>query len=235
MTITFSRIIDLSHTLEQGIPIWPGDPQISIQTVATVEHDGYYLQRLTFGEQTGTHFGSSAHFHRDEIYAEDLPPESFVRDAVCIDVRAHVESDPDYTVDREELKRWEAEHGIIPEGSVVLLCTGWSSRWKDPGAYLGIDRLQPATLHTPGFDLDAARFLAEDRGVVGLGIDTHGIDPGRDVNARVNAYWLRGERFHLENLTALERLPATGITLFIGVPKVARSSGGPARVLALVE
>jgi kynurenine formamidase len=235
MLISFNDIIDLSHTLDPDIPIWPGDPRISIETVATIERDGYALQRLTFGEQSGTHLGSSAHFDRNGIHADDLPLRSFVRTAVCIDVRAIAANDPDYALDREAVASWEAEYGHVPEGSVVLLNTGWSERWNDPDAYLGIDRSHPTAHRTPGFGLDAARFLADERGVVGLGIDTHGIDPGADPAFRVNAFWLRGERFHLENLTRLERLPATGITLFIGAPRIARSSGGPARVLALVE
>ncbi len=115
-----------------------------------------------------------------------------------------------------------------------MMNSGWSGRWGDPDAYLGREASAAPAMHFPGFGLDAARYLAEERGAIGLGIDTHGIDAGIDTGFSVNAFWLRGERFHLENLASLDALPPTGITLVIGALKIAGGSGAPARVLALI-
>jgi kynurenine formamidase len=232
MNITFSRIIDLTHPLANGIPCWPGDPEIDLQTLATIERDGYYLQSLKLGEHSGTHIGVAAHFHAGEPFADDLPPESFIRHAVKINVREECASNSDYQFTRSGLEAWERRNGRIDEKMVVLLETGWSERWNDGDDYFGFDT--DRRMHFPGYSLEVAQLLAEERGVIGLGIDTHGIDAGADTDFTVNNYWLRGERFHLENLTNLVALPERGFTIVIGVMKIARGSGGPARVLGLV-
>jgi kynurenine formamidase len=232
MTLTFSSVIDLTHRLAGGIPTWPGDPLVEVYPLASIGKEGYWLQEVRLCEHSGTHFGSSAHFRSDGLFADDLPPDSFIRTAVMIDISSEVEADSDCRLTQQMIEAWERTHGRVPEDSIVLLQTGWSRRWSDPPRYIATD--ENGVGHYPGFGLEAARFLAGERGVVGLGIDTPGIDAGTDEALSVNDYWLRGERFHLENLTNLDRLPATGFTLVIGVLKIARSSGGPARVLAMV-
>lgn len=233
MNINYNTVVDLSHVVRPGAPIWPGDPAIVLSPEAVPERDGYSLQRLTIGEHSGTHCGVAAHFTPGDVTMDRLDPAGLVRQAIVIDVAPQVEDNPRYILDIDAIEHWERSHGRVPEGSAVLLHTGWSGRWDDPAAYLGQDAGATEAMRTPGYGLDAARFLAGERGVVGLGIDTHGIDSGADTEFSVNAFWLRGERFHLENLTNLHRLPAVGITLFIGALKIAEGSGAPARVLAL--
>ncbi len=234
MNIKYNTVIDLSHSLGPGIPCWPGDPRVELDTVATVAVDGFYLQRLSLSEHGGTHIGVAAHFHRGGTTVGELPPGNLIRSAVTIDVSAAVESSSDYRLHVADVVAWEREHGVVPEGAVVLLYTGWDRHWRDAAAYLGACLTTPGAALTPGFSLDAARFLANERGVAGLGIDTHGIDAGSDALFSVNEFWLRGERFHLENLTNLGLLPPSGITLFIGALGIAGGSGAPARVLALI-
>jgi len=228
-------IIDLTHAIAPGIPCWPGDPEPEITRVATIDRDGYLLNRLTMGEHTGTHIGFAAHFSADGMSADAFPVSSLLLPGVMIDVRRECATDHDYMLSRDRIAIWEDANGKIPERSVVMMNSGWSGRWGDPDAYLGRDDPAVPAMRFPGFGLDAARYLAEERGVIGLGIDTHGIDAGIDAAFSVNAYWLRGERFHLENLTSLDALPATGITLIIGALNIAGGSGAPARVLALVK
>jgi len=235
MMINYDTVIDLSRELRPGMPVWPGDPPAELETIASIDREGYLLRRLACGEHTGTHIGTAAHFHADGTTADALEPAMLIRPAIMIDVAARVRENADYHLDVAAVEHWEREHGRIPPGAVVLLGTGWGERWDDPDAYLGRRHTARAgsPMHTPGYGLDAARFLACERNVVGLGIDTHGIDPGSDTAFSVNAYWLQGYRFHLENLTGLLLLPPSGITLFIGALKIAGSSGAPARVLAV--
>jgi kynurenine formamidase len=110
--------------------------------------------------------------------------------------------------------------------------TGFQERWGDPGAYLNADA--SGVLHYPGFGLDAARRLIEERGIGGLGIDTMGVDPGRDEEFRVNSLLLRDHRIHVENLTGLEAMPPNGAWMVIGGIRNRRGSGGPATVFGLV-
>lgn len=233
MNINYSTVIDLTHPVRMGIPCWPGDPAVELNAVATVPDEGFYLQEIRLGEHSGTHIGVAAHFHPGDTSIHQLDPGQLIRPAVVIDITASVAADSDYALTVDDLVLWERNHGRLPAGGVLLLHTGWERHWNDPAAYLG-SGLAGNAMHTPGFGLDAARFLAEERGLAGLGIDTHGIDPGSDTAFSVNDFWLRGERFHLENLANLGMLPPKGITLFIGALFIAGGSGAPARVLALV-
>lgn len=220
-------IVDLTHTLMPTIPIWPGDPSVMIEPVATVSTTGYLLHRLQFSEASGTHFACSAHFAQHGLTMHEFPANQFILPGVCIDVRDQVAKDFNFSLSAENILEWEALYGRIPERSVLLLCTGWDRYWHHHQHYL----IAP----TPGYSLAVAQMLAEERGVLGLGIDTHGIDNGSDITFSVNNYWLQGERFHLENLTNLGLLPPIGFVLFIGALKIADGAGSPARVLAMIE
>ncbi len=223
-------MFDLTHTTRLGMPAWPGDPPFAAETIATVERDGYFLRSLFLCEHTGTHFGAPAHFHADGITADMFAPEELVRPAVTIDVRPRAARDRDFRVTPATIVEWEAIYGRIPEGCVVLVATGWSRFWSDPPAYAGIDGR--GALHFPGVTVEAARLLGDERRAIGLGIDTLGIDGGDDATLAVNAWWLAGRRYHLENLKIPEELPPTGLTLVAAPLKIEGSSGAPARVLA---
>ncbi|NBT62186.1 MAG: hypothetical protein EBT02_10475 [Planctomycetia bacterium] len=67
-----------------------------------------------------------------------------------------------------------------------------------------------------------------------MGIDTAGIEPGKDSNFSCNKVLLHGQRIHLENLTNLNQLPAVGAHLFIGALPIEGATGSPARVIALI-
>lgn len=234
MNINYSTVVDLTHPLRPGVPCWPGDPAVELRAVATVAAEGYHLQRITLGEHSGTHIGVASHFHPGDTTAEHLDPRQLIVPAVVVDISSSAAADNDYALGVADLRLWEGRHGAFPAGGAVLLHTGWDRHWNDPAAYFG-GGLSGGAMHTPGFGLDAARFLAEERGITGLGIDTHGVDPGSDTAFSVNDFWLRGRRFHLENLANLGSLPPAGITLFIGALSIAGGGGAPARVLALAE
>ena len=99
--------------------------------------------------------------------------QKLIAPAVVIDVRSAVEENADYRLSMRDLETWEARHGPIVQGAVVLMLTGWGKRWPDPIRYLGSSTpSDPKTLHFPGFSKEAADFLVEERHVDGIGIDT---------------------------------------------------------------
>jgi len=130
------------------------------------------------------------------------------------------------------VEAWEAVNGKIQPGSLVIVFTGWQERWDDPAAF--INRGADGRLHFPGFGLDAARLLLDERGAAGLGSDAHSVEIGLDAAFSVNQYALAREALVLENLTNLEHLPAQGATLAIGLLRLAGASGAPAAVIAFV-
>ncbi len=215
------KIVDLTHPITAGMTTWPDDPDVERLAWATVGSDGYLLGVTRIGDHTGTHIGVGAHLHPDGVTIDRLPVDLLVRPAVVIDTNHDLSS--------ATIIAWEAEHSRVPAGGVVIVRTGRSRYFNDRDRYRGAKNLDHY-----GVSLEAARLLAENRGVVGLGIDTLGIDPGADDTLATNHYWLQGYRYHLENLAHLDRLPYTGVTLYIAPLPIVGASGAPARVLALV-
>lgn len=231
-TITFSRVVDLSHVITTDIPLWPGDPPVELEAVANFDPDGYYLRRFSMGEHSATHMNAPNSFHEDGVDIDAYDPESLVVPAVVIDVRQQAEANADYQVSIADITAWEAEHGPVPAGSVVLAYTGWQEKWGDPAAFFNEDA--EGGMHFPGFAAKTTRFLLEERDVAGVGIDTHGVDPGLDEEYGTNTEVLARQGIILENLTNLDQLTATGTTLVIGILRLENGSGSPVSVLAFV-
>jgi len=230
-TITYSRVVDLSHDIHPGIPRWPGDPPVQIKPAAKLERDGYRLNAFSMGEHSGTHLNAPSSFHAQGDSVDAYPAESLVVAAVVVDVRDRAAANPDYILEAADVAAWERRWGQAPRGSLVLLLTGWSERWDNPREFLGYD--PQGRMHFPGFSLDAARILLDQRGVAGLGTDTHGLDPGWDAAFEVNKLVLAQPRISLENMTNLHLLPAVGSTLVIGILRLQAGTGSPVSVLAL--
>ena len=224
----YSRLIDLSHTIDQCMPLWPGDPLTEFITVANRDVDGFYLRKISIGEHTGTHLTAPFTFHPNGSSVDQYPLESLVAPGVTVDISDRTSMNPDYTMSVTDLINWERKYGPISNGSIVLALTGWQQKWRAPENYLGIDTM--SRLHFPGFSLEAAQFLLDHRRIHGLGIDTHGIDPGLDNTFSVSKLMLQEPRIVLANLTNLNKLPPKGFTLTIGILKLQGGSGSPASV-----
>ncbi len=234
--IVYSRVLDLSRAIHPSMTVWPGDPAVQFETTARLDQDGYVLRRFSMGEHTGTHLSAPSCFYADGPTIDAYAPESLVVPGVVIDLRQKALGHPDYALSRRDLREWEGRHGQVPGGSVVLARTGWGEKWDDPAEYLGeyLGQRAGPGLHFPGFGIDAARFLLEQRGIAGLGIDTHGVDPGQDSSFAVSKLLLEQPRIVLANLTGLDQLPPTGTTLVIGILRLQGGSGSPASVTALI-
>lgn len=231
-TISYTTVLDLSHPLDAAAPRWPGDPPVQIEPAASLDRDGYRLSRVSLGEHTGTHLNAPAHFIDGGATLDAISPERLVLPAARLDFSAACAANPDAVFGLAELAAWEAQHGPFPAGALALLHTGWQSRWPDAQRFFNPD--EAGRLHFPGFGLDVARRLLEERGAAGLGSDAHGVEPGLDETFAVNRLALSRGALVLENLCNLDQLPVTGATLLIGALPLRGGSGAPARVLALV-
>ena len=231
-SIAYRRVVDLSHPIHPSIPRWPGDPPVKFTTAATLESEGFRLGSFSMGEHSGTHMNAPISFHAQGVAIDAYPAESLVAPAVVLDVRDRAVANPDHCLGVSGVAEWEEKWGPVPAGSIVLLATGWDGKWEEPRAYLGYD--DRGEMHFPGFGLAAARVLLEERGVTGLGIDTHGLDPGQGGTFAVNKLVLEQPRIALENLANLDQLPAVGSTLVIGILRLKDGAGSPVSVLAFV-
>ena len=230
-TVAFRRVIDLTHPIRPGIPIWPGDPPVEFETIATITGNGYFLRRFSMGEHSGTHISTPSAFFDRGLGPDSVPPEALVVPAVVVDSHDKARQDPDYTLTVDDLALWERVRGEIPAGSIILLLTGWHRYWDEPQRFINVGA--DGIMHTPGFAPEAVSFLMDERGAAGVGIDTHGVDAGTDTSLEASRTALTNGAFALECLNNLDQLPAIGTTLVIGRLPLVGGSGSPACVLAL--
>ncbi len=228
--IQYSSVISLSHTINTTIPLWPGDPAVEFKTVADLETDGYFLRSFTIGEHSATHMNAPNSFFKNGQSIDAYRPESLVVPAVVIDVRNKVANNNDYVISFDDIRAWESENGVIPAGSLVLFYTGFQAYWRNPERFFNADA--NGGLHFPGVDGDTTAFLLRERRIVGIGIDTHGADPGQDQEFRTNKQVLENNGIVLECLNNLDQLPPRGTTVVIGALALEGGSGSPVSVMA---
>lgn len=225
-----TRVIDLTHPLYEGMPVWPGAAPFRMTRL--VDYDqGYRLHSFAMAENVGTHVDAPSHFAAGTRDIDELGPAELVVPAVVIDVRDKVARDADYRLSARDVRLWEDAHGPVPAGSLVILNTGWHLRFADADRYVNVD--SGGIMHFPGFGREAAELLFA-RGVAGLGIDTLSIDHGPSRDFPVHRLAAGADKIMIENLTNLIALPPVGATVVIGVLKVRGASQAQARILALL-
>lgn len=231
-TIAYRNVVDLTHPIHPGIPIWPGDPPVRFLPTADIRRDGYFLRQFSMGEHSGTHLSSPAAFYPDAAGPADLPAAALVIPAVVIDISRQAAANPDYALTPDDIADWERRYGPVPPDSIALLFTGWQQYWSVPERFINADA--NGTMHTPGFGRDAARILLSQRNAAGLGSDAPGIDPGADTELSISRMTLARPRPVLECLNNLNLLPPVGATVIVGRLPLVGGSGSPASVLALI-
>lgn len=226
-----AEIVDLTHDLSESSPLFPGGVPFALEPMSRIA-DGYYMNSFSSGEHTGTHVDAPAHFGKGLPTVDEISVARLISLGVQIDVRARAAANSDYVLTLPDLGDWEKANGKIPPRALVVLNTGWHLRWGSPERYLNKD--DAGTMHFPGFSAEAAEYLLKERDVNGLGIDTASIDPGKSTGYEAHKIVLNGGRYQVENLDNLDVLPARGFTIIVAPAKIARGSGAPARVLAIV-
>ena len=239
------RVVDLTQPLGPDTPviglpeIFASSPGVTIDPISRYDDSGpaWYWNTLTLGEHTGTHFDAPVHWISGKDLPENrcdtIPVDRFIGPACVIDVSGDVAEDPDFLLTPERIEAWEQEHGTVPVRSWVLLRTDWSQR-EGAEAFLNVEEDGP---HTPGFDAEASRMLAEERGVLGVGVETVGTDAGQAGGFDPpfpNHHIMHGAgKFGLASLCNLDQLPPTGAIVIAAPLKIVDGSGSPLRVLAI--
>ena len=230
--------IDLTHALGAETIFWPtAEPYVHEEVFAGTTEGGYYYStyNLALSEHGGTHLDAPVHFAEGRQSADEVPLDRLIGPAAVIDVAAAAGADADYRVTREDILAWEADNGTLPPGAIVLVRTGFASRWPDAARYLGTELKGDegvAALHFPGLSEGAARLLAEERGVAAVGIDTASIDYGQSQDYIVHQVLLGRNIPVFENVADLSALPPTGAMVVALPAKVEGGSGAPLRIVA---
>ncbi len=225
------QVIDLTHRLSPDFPVYPGYAPFSAIVTSTIDGIGSLSRQVTMEEHVGTHVDAPAHFIVDGDDVSTIPPERLVAPLAVLDISKRVREDDDATVSVDDVLAWEDEHGLLPSGAFVAMRSGWDSRAGDADAFLNIG--DDGLLHFPAWSPAAAAFLAEERDIVGVGVDTISMDNTTSPTFESHVILLGAGLYGVENLAGLGDVPVAGATIVVGAPRFAGGSGGPARVLAL--
>lgn len=232
--------VDLSYGYDHSTVFWPTAKPFELTAVAAgITEGGYYYAANDFSmaEHGGTHLDAPIHFAEGRLTADQIPLGRLIGAAVVVDVSEAAAANPDYQVQVSDMEAWEAEHGSIPDGAILLLRTGWGARWPDRERYLGTVLTGPEAvpqLHFPGLHPDAARWLVERREIDAVGIDTPSIDHGQSTLFESHRILFADDVPAFENVAELERMPSTGAYVVALPMKIAGGSGGPLRIVGLI-
>ncbi len=227
----FRRVQDLTHTLKPTFPSFSGQPVFKSDVAVTIQKDGYYGLNISYFEHIGTHMDAPAHFGDGARTVEQLPVAVLVAPVAVVHIHERASKDHDAQVTPDDVRVWERKYGRLPRGAAVFMHSGWDSRVGSSRAFRNPD--SAGVMHFPGFRPDTVEFLLREREVVGIGVDTLSLDFGPSKDFKTHRTWLPANRWGLENLANLARIPPAGAWVFVGAPKVAGGSGGPCRVFAL--
>jgi kynurenine formamidase len=220
----FTKAVDLTHTTWPEFPTFFNKPQLEIETLTTLEKDGFNNRKWHIVEHTGTHMDAPFHFS-DKESADRIPVESLVAPLVVINIADRGASDPDTQLTVDDIKAWEAKNGTLPDRCCVAMNSGWDQHVKT-------DKFRN-DMHFPGFHPETVELLLE-RNAVGIAVDTLSLDHGQSKDFKFHATWLPAGRWGIEAVANLAQVPESGATVVIAVTKIEGATGGPTRVIALV-
>jgi kynurenine formamidase len=239
------EVIDLTARLEPETPVirlpepFGNTVSFTLHEISRYDERGpaWYWNDISTGEHTGTHFDAPVHWAtgRDGEDVAKVPVTRLIAPAVVLDFSAQAAADPDFLLEVEHIRKWEADHGPLPDGGWLLYRTGWDVRSQSQEDFLNANETGP---HTPGISVECARWLARSR-LLGLGVETVGTDAGAahsfDPPFPCHASLLGAGKYGLTQLQNLSRLPATGAVVIAAPLPITGGSGSPCRALALVE
>lgn len=207
------KVYDLTHTIQNDMPVYPGTEQPKLTTACTIEAVGYRETLLHMFSHTGTHMDAPAHMLLNGAALDSYPGEKFAGTAVVVDCRERE------SISLPLLQSYDL-HGV----DFVLFCTGWDKKWGSPDYYEGF----------PCLTADAAAYLAT-LPLKGVGEDSISLDPCDSVDFPNHITLMRADFINTENLTGLDALIGRRFT-FVTLPlKFENSDGCSCRAIAMEE
>ena len=213
------RVIDLTHTIESGMPVYPGTEPPILEPANTYDRDGFRETKLSMYSHTGTHMDPPAHLFRDRTTLDAFPPEQFIGKALVIDCSSLKEGEP---ITMDHLSRYGTK---AETADFLLFYLGWDARWGSE-AYFG---------DYPCIDDSVLEYILEGS-YKGIGFDVIGLDPIADGNlTRHKKLFQTRDIINIENLCNLG-LCGNDLFWFSCFPlKIRDCDGSPIRAVAWFE
>ena len=239
-SFTAENIVDLSYAYDSTTIYWPTEKGFAFEKgTEGITPGGYFYtaNRFWTPEHGGTHIDAPIHFYEGGWTVDQIPLERLAGAGIVIDVSQHCSENSDYLIQKSDCEEWERSNGRIPEGAIVLLRTGFGKYWPDRVQYMGTDQRGAdgvAKLHFPGLHPETAKWLADERKVKAVGLDTPSIDYGQSSRFETHVALFERSVPAFENVANLERLPEKGFTVIALPMKIKGGSGGPLRIVAIL-
>ena len=241
LTAQDREIIDLTYSFDENTIFWPTEKGFQFhEGFHGMTEKGYWYEAngFTTAEHGGTHLDAPIHFYKDRYTADEIPLEKFIGNAIVVDASEECMDNRDYLFGKSDFEKYEKEHGRIPSGSIVLLKSGYGKYWPDREKYMGTAERGAdavAKLHFPGLSEEGAKWLVEERKIKAVGIDTPSIDYGQSNYFKAHVVLCEANTPILENVANLDKLPPKGFEVIALPMKIKGGSGGPTRIIALLE
>lgn len=238
-TLKDAKYIDLTHPFEPNQAVWPGFGSAKFKPATagkdiegyvkkgeeyTYEKHGFVATAYELTtDQYGTQLDPPAHWNPLGATISDIPATFTLRPLVVIDIHKKVEKNHGYALQISDIKDWEHQYGLIPEGSVVMVRSDWYKRWSDIPSF--------NETPFPAVSLDALKFLHLKRKIL-----FHGHEPLDTDNTPTleGEYWLMHHNFaQAEGVANLDKVPESGALISIGFAKPKGGTGGYARYIAI--
>ena len=213
------KIIDLTHTIAEGMPVYPGTEGPSLKQASSYEKDGFKETLMTMYSHTGTHMDAPAHLFAHRTTLDAFDASQFVGKALVIDCTDLGEGE------KITLEKIASAGSDADCAEFLLFRTGWDKRWGSSD-YFG---------DYPSLTAEAADYLIKS-GKKGVGLDVIGIDPIADANLTIHKQLFKeSEIVVIENLKNLDLVGGGLFTLCALPMKYYNADGAPIRAIAILE
>ncbi|MDD6920617.1 MAG: cyclase family protein [Eubacteriales bacterium] len=224
------EFVELSHEVSPDTPHWSGFEDMENATLFDYP-DGFYVNRFSIVSQYGTHVDAPGHFVKGNRMLNEIEAKELILPLCVVDVSDKVAKNVDYCVTSADIIEWEEKYGKVPEESFVALRTDWYKRGHD------LDNCDANGMkHFPGWTVDAIEYLVKKRNVTAIGHETSDTDPPviTEKEGYVGeTYILAQQRYQIELLKNLDKVPPVGALIVSGFPRVVDGSGFTARCYAI--
>jgi len=214
------KIIDLTLTVSDEIPTFPGSPQPSFIPWENVKEDGYNLELLFLSTHTGTHMDAPYHFLEKGAKIHEISLKKLVSEAILIKSKKKSGG----SITKTDIQKFEKKHGKIVSFSSVIFYTGWQRNLQKKYYFT----------KNPGLSVSAAKYLASKK-INLVGIDSPSIDLGTDSKFSVHQIFAKKGILIVENLASLEKIKSSKFHLVVLPLKLKNATGSPVRAIAFVE
>ena len=214
------KVIDLTLTVSEKIPTFPGSPKPHFIEWETIPKDGYNLELLFLSTHTGTHIDAPFHFVKNGKKIHEIAPERLVNEAILI----RIGKNSNRSISKTDIQNFEQKNGKIENGSTVIFHTGWQKNLNKEFYFT----------ENPGLSVSAAKYLVSKK-INMVGIDSPSIDLGTDSKFSVHHVLAKNNILIVENLANLNKIKSNNFHLITSPLKLKNATGSPIRAFGFVD